>query len=199
MQRERKSRRAEIDSTERYVSRSAYKLESIYTALKLDLKDKTVLDVGSSTGGFSDFALKHGAKKIIAVEKGTNQMNPVLLTDTRIELHEKTDILDFKTDKKIDLILIDVSFVSLRDVLPSIYKLADKQTVIVAMAKPQFETRDDKLKNNGIIKNERIRREILTSLETWMRRKFVVIAKADSHIFGTKGNRERFFKLTCSK
>lgn len=192
---QRRSRRAQIDADESYVSRAAYKLDSVAADLGLIFSGKTVLDVGSSTGGFSDYALKHGALRVIAVEKGTGQMNRALTIHSRLELHEKTDIREFKTTERADIILIDVSFVSLREILPLLKRLARPDTVIVAMAKPQFETRDPKHKHNGIIKNERIRRDILASLETWLKRDFIIEAKADSRIKGSKGNLERFYKL----
>ena len=193
------SRRWQLDQKEAYVSRAAYKLESATKDLKIDFKDKVVLDVGSSTGGFSDFALSHGASRVIAVEKGSNQMDSKLRLDKRIELHEKTDVRSFTTKDKIDLVLIDVSFVSLRDILPSIALLSSDTTIILAMAKPQFETKDTKLKNNGVIKNERIRRQILVSLELWLKEQFVIRAKVDSGVAGVKGNKERFYELYLIK
>lgn len=182
-----------------YVSRAALKLESVANALNLDFKGMTVLDVGSSSGGFTDYALSHGAAKVIAVEKGTDQMDPRLRLHPKLELHEKTDIRDFVTDFKIDLVLIDVSFVSLKVILPKIKSLINSSSVIVAMAKPQFETSDPKLKNKGVIKNERIRRQLLSELEAWLRPNFIIEAKADSKISGVKGNLERFYRLRITK
>lgn len=193
------SRRSQIDATELYVSRAAYKLDSVADILNLDFNTKVVLDVGSSTGGFSDYALKHGAQKVIAVEKGTNQMDQTLKLNSRLELHEKTDIRSFIYDQPIDLVLIDVSFISLREILPSIRKFTIKGTRIIAMVKPQFEANNDKLLNHGVIKNETIRRQVLLSLESWLKDQFVIEGKADSKVTGTKGNKERFYKLYCSK
>lgn len=193
------SRRFLLDKSEKYVSRAAYKLESIADQLGINFKDSVVLDVGSSSGGFSDYALKHGAKKVIAVEKGTKQMDETLKLRPNLELHEKTDIRDFKCNDKIDLILIDLSFVSLREIMPSLKRLADKMTIIIAMVKPQFETADNNLKEKGVIKNERIRRQILNNLEYYFNKDFIIISKADSHIPGVKGNKERFYKLKRSK
>ena len=178
-----------------YVSRAAYKLASVTKTLGIDFRGKTVLDVGASTGGFSDYALKHGAAKVIAVEKGTKQLSPSLLAEQRIEVHEKTDIRDFKTEEKLDLILIDASFISLREILPSLIKLLTSNTYILAMAKPQFEVRDQSTKHGGVIKNERIRRQILMDLEKWFKKSFVILGKADSLVSGTKGNKERFYLL----
>ncbi|MCL4357754.1 TlyA family RNA methyltransferase [Patescibacteria group bacterium] len=179
-----------------YASRAALKLDSVAQKLDLHFKGKVVLDVGSSSGGFSDYALKKGAAKVIAVDKGTDQMNPKVRLDSRLELHEKTDIREFKPLVRLDILLIDVSFVSLRDILPSLLRNAiTKNTQVIAMAKPQFETKDDKLKNHGVIKNERMRRELLSGLEAWLKQYFVIIDKADSKVSGSKGNRERFYKL----
>jgi 23S rRNA (cytidine1920-2'-O)/16S rRNA (cytidine1409-2'-O)-methyltransferase len=105
-----------LNLDEQYVSRAALKLASVAKILSVSFRGATVLDVGSSTGGFTDYALKQGARKVIAVELGTNQMHPNLRNDPRIELHEKTDIRDFMdVDLSIDVVVIDVSFVSLQD------------------------------------------------------------------------------------
>ncbi len=184
-----------IDSHESFVSRAGEKLNSVVDPFKLDFKDKLVLDVGSSTGGFSELALRKGAKKVIAVELGTNQMHPRLRDNVRIELHEKTDIRDFITDEQIDIVVIDVSFISLRDILPAVAKLSGDNTQIVAMVKPQFEALTSNLKHKGVIKNDHMRREILKGFENWCRDNFSIKAKADSKVAGAKGNVERFYLL----
>jgi len=194
-----------LNVTEQYVSRAGMKLESVANLLKLDFNDKVVLDIGSSTGGFTDYSLKHGAKKVIAVELGSDQMHPSLATDPRIELHEKTDIrhyakvvgdeADAENRLIIDIVVADISFMSLRDILPSILSIIGSQTRVVAMVKPQFEASKSDLKHHGIIKNEKIRREILGDFEYWAKQYFVVLNKADSDIPGAKGNRERFYLL----
>jgi len=184
-----------LDTNEQFVSRAALKLKSVVDALKLDFRDRTVLDVGSSTGGFTQFALSRGAKKVIAVDVGTDQLHPELRHNPRIELHEKTDIRDFKTIEKIDIVLADVSFISLREILPHVVKyLASQKTEIVVMVKPQFET-GEKVKNAGVVKNEAERRKILRDFELWSRKYFVIVAKKDSEVAGAHGNRERFYLL----
>ena len=154
----------ELDQPEQFVSRAGLKLASVADKLAVDFRDKTVLDVGSSTGGFTDYALSRGARRVICVDVGTDQLHPKLRRDVRVELHEKTDIRDFATDQSVDIILIDVSFISLREVLPHLAELATRQTQVVAMVKPQFET-GNRLKNRGVIKNDTERRRILHDFE----------------------------------
>ena len=182
-------------ATEQYVSRAGLKLASVARALKLDFNGKVMLDVGSSTGGFTDYALQHGAKKVIAVDVGTNQLHPKLRVNPHIELHEKTDIRDFKPTEHIDITVMDVSFISLRLILPHIAKITDKDTQIVAMLKPQFEAENSGLKHKGVIKNDAMRRSILKDFEAWAQKLFIIQDKADSEISGAKGNTERFYLL----
>lgn len=184
-----------LTAKEQYVSRAGLKLASVAEALNLDFKNKTVLDIGSSTGGFTDYALKHGARKVIAVEVGTDQLHPSLQGNPKIELHEKTDIRDFTTDAVIDIAVADLSFISLREVLPHIAKLSTKATQIAVMVKPQFEIGNSSLKHKGVIKNERLRRDILKDFESWVKQTFTIVDKADSQVAGAKGNRERFYLL----
>ena len=189
----------QLTAEEQYVSRAALKLASVSETFKLDFHDKTILDVGSSTGGFTDYALRHGAQKVFAVEVGTNQLHPSLRSNPRIELHEQTDIRDFRTTEPIDIVVADVSFISLRELLPHIATLCSRDTQIVAMVKPQFEAQADNLKHKGVIKNDRMRRDILQSFEAWAKQRFFVVAKADSAVAGEKGNLERFYVLKVTK
>jgi 23S rRNA (cytidine1920-2'-O)/16S rRNA (cytidine1409-2'-O)-methyltransferase len=186
----------ELRASDRYVSRAGLKLASVADTFKLDFDNKVVLDIGSSTGGFTDYALQNGAKNVVAVEVGKDQLHPSLHGDPRIELHEQTDIRDIDDlPTKPDIVVIDVSFVSLRDILPHVAKLISKRSLIVAMVKPQFEAAVSNLKHKGVIKNDRMRRDILKGFEDWVRQSFVVIDKADSGVAGSKGNVERFYLL----
>ncbi len=178
-----------------YVSRAGLKLASVADILKLNFKGKIVLDVGSSTGGFTDYSLRNGAKKVYAVDVGTDQLHPSLRRNPQIELHEKTDIRDFYLKVMPDIIVIDVSFISLRDILPHLFEnLSGPHTQIVAMVKPQFEAGKDQT-NKGIIKNDSIRRQILKDFEIWAKNNFVIVDKRDSDVAGAKGNQERFYLL----
>ena len=184
-----------LNVSEIYVSRAALKLASVASDLRLSFKNKTVLDVGSSTGGFSDYALKHGAAKVIAVDSGSNQLHPTLAVNPRLKLYEKTDIRDFKPEAQVDLVLIDVSFISLRQILPGLAPQISSQAQVLAMVKPQFEAGLSEFKHKGVIKNKAMRRQILKDFEAWVVKYFVIKDKADSLVAGAKGNAERFYLL----
>lgn len=195
------------------VSRAENKLAGAAQAFSYDFRGKTVLDIGSSTGGFTEYALLRGAKKVIAIEKGTKQMKAPLRFDPRIDLREKTDIFSVtrsslsrdqdnsndnksKTETRIDTILADVSFISLKQVLLHAKKqLAAPQTDFLVMLKPQFEARPFQLKN-GIVKNETIRRDIIKEFEAWLKNNgFLIVNKRDNTLAGKNGNLERFYFL----
>jgi len=183
-----------LKDKQRYVSRAGLKLASVADRLNVRFEDSVVLDVGSSTGGFTDFALRNGARKVFAVDVGTEQLHPSLRRDTRIELHEQTDIRNFVPSETPDIVVMDVSFISLREILPHIASIAGKDTLIVAMLKPQFEAGREQV-NKGVIKNDSIRRQILRDFEQWSKQFFTIADKADSDVTGAKGNRERFYLL----
>ena len=188
-----------LERKETYVSRAGLKLASVAEYFHLNFQDKTVLDIGSSTGGFTDYSLRHGAKKVFAVDVGTDQLHPSLRSNPKIALHEKTDIRDFYADDAIDIIVGDVSFISLREILPHVAEnLMNSDTVLIAMVKPQFEAGRHQV-NKGIIKNDKVRRQILSDFEDWARKYFVVLDKKDSDVAGSKGNLERFYKLKLAK
>ena len=188
-----------LTATEQFVSRAGLKLASVAKTLGVDFKDAVVLDVGSSTGGFTDYALQHNAAYVIAVDVGSEQLHPSLRLNPKIELHEQTDIRDVKVlSRPADIVVIDVSFISLREILPTVARLSHAKTKIIAMVKPQFEA-GASVKHKGVIKNDRMRRDILQDFEQWSRSSFVVQVKADSEVSGTKGNKERFYLLKISK
>ena len=184
-----------LAAADRYVSRAGLKLASVATSLGIDFQDAVVLDVGSSTGGFTDYALQHGATKVYAVDVGADQLHEELKDDPRIELHEKTDIRDFTPDTAPSIVVMDVSFISLREILPHIARIVTSDTQIVAMVKPQFEAGKHQV-NKGVIKNDTTRRQVLRDFESWTKELFLIKEKADSEVAGAKGNRERFYLLS---
>ena len=199
-----------------FVGRAGEKLAGAAQAFSYDFRGKTVLDIGSSTGGFTEVALKFGAAKVVAVEKGTKQMKAPLRFDSRISLYEKTDIFDTsvsgrdflvgepraKGNKKalFDTIVADVSFVSLTKVLAyaKMY-LECRETDFLVMLKPQFEA-DEKQLNKGVVKNEKIRRKIIFDFEKWLKSHgFLILKKRDNDLVGKNGNKERFYLLKIAK
>lgn len=191
--------KVKLTTREHYVSRAGFKLASVAKLLKLNFRNKVVLDVGSSTGGFTDYALQQGAKKVLAVDVGTKQLHPTLHGHPQIELHEQTDIRDFKTTEHIDVVVADVSFISLREILPSVLRLMHADTELVAMVKPQFEAGASGLKHKGVIKNDAMRRKVLKGFEDWVKNLFIIVDKSDSEVSGSKGNVERFYLLKKAK
>lgn len=180
-------------------SRGYYKIKGAASAFNFDFRGKTVLDIGSSTGGFTEYALERGARKVIAVEKGTNQMKRPLRSDPRVELHEKTDIFDFRLEG-VDIIVADISFLSLTKILKyAKINLARSDTDFLVMLKPQFEASPEQL-IRGVVKNEKLRRDIIKNFELWLKHNgFIIVNKRDNDLKGKTGNRERFYYLTLEK
>lgn len=152
--------------TLKYVSRAGLKLEKALQVFDIDLNNKIVMDIGSSTGGFTDCALQNGAKKIIAVDVGTNVMDEKLRRNPKIDLHEQTNIKDLPSEYFNDLnyIVIDVSFISLSKIFEKIFSEKIKVDII-ALIKPQFECGKkiaDKFK--GIITDKKIHKQVIENV-----------------------------------
>lgn len=187
---------------EEIVGRAELKLAEAVKAFGYDFRGKTVLDIGSSTGGFTELALRRGAEQVIAVEKGTKQMKAPLRFDPRIDLREKTDIFEVRRESlpEISAVVADVSFVSLTKVLRWVAGTLDFNVDYLVMLKPQFEAFPDQLVN-GAVKNEKMRRKIIKRFEGWLAKNgFVVLKKRDNETVGkVGGNRERFYWLRKNK
>ena len=184
----------------RYASRAGDKLASVAQGFDLDFGGKVVLDVGSSTGGFTDYALQHDASQIYCVDVGTGQLAYKLRQDERVVVMEQTDIREAELPELADMAVMDVSFISLEKVLESTSLLVKPGGLIVAMAKPQFES--GKLladKYRGVIPMGNERDEVLECLRGWIRERFEIVAEADSGLAGAEGNVERFFLLSNAK
>ena len=182
-----------IRVTERmpYVGRGGIKLEHALTYFKIDLKNKIVLDVGSSTGGFTDCALAHGAQKVYAVDVGTFQMVEQLRFDPRVVLMEQTDIRETVLPEKVDCIVIDVSFISLTKVASAVARHARPGAVLVALVKPQFEVGQGNIGKQGIVTDEAKREESVTRvLESFIESGVRIHDVTPSPILGGDGNKE---------
>lgn len=190
-----------LKSSSRYVSRGGDKLASVADELKLDFTGLRVLDVGASTGGFSDYALSHGAASVVAVDVGTAQLDWRLRNDPRVESREQTDIRELEPIEPLaDVALVDVSFVSITKILETVWRQVKPDGRVVAMVKPQFEAGKVVAdKYHGVIKDEAVRQEILQSVRHWLLESSQILVEADSKVLGPKGNRERFFVLALKR
>jgi 23S rRNA (cytidine1920-2'-O)/16S rRNA (cytidine1409-2'-O)-methyltransferase len=172
-----------------YVSRAAFKLAYFLEEIDLDLKDKECLDIGSSTGGFSEVLLENGVKSVVCVDVGKEQLHPKIKNDARVTVFEQTDIREFES-KPFDVVVSDVSFISLLKILDKVDELSSKD--IVLLFKPQFEVgitakRDKKgvVKDKKAIELAKARFEDAATLLGWK-----LLHKAPSKISGKDGNLE---------
>lgn len=173
----------------KYVSRGGYKLEGALEKFRIDFSDKVILDIGSSTGGFTDCALQNGAREVVAVDVGCNQMHPTLRLDKRVHLFENTNILDFKCDETFDYLVMDVSFVSIEHVIPGIIKFLNDNNSLICLIKPQFEV--GKMIGKGVIKDKAIHLKVLNQVSDFLESMGLYINKlAPSPIKGGSGNIE---------
>jgi len=173
-----------------YVSRSAHKLDEFLNELDLDVQAKVALDIGSSTGGFTQVLLEREVAEVSAVDVGRDQLHKILREDERVFSYESCDIREFKSDKEFDLVVSDVAFISLLNILDDVDRLAIKD--IILLFKPQFEVgREAKRDNNGVvldkkaISNAMIRFEDACKLKGWR-----LVLKSPSKLSGKEGNLE---------
>lgn len=191
---------AVLGDSAHFVSRAAHKLEKALDIWKINLEGKTVLDVGASTGGFTQLALERGAKHVYAVDVGSDQLKENLRKDSRVSDLQKTDIRMLSADalpEIPDFAVCDVSFISLRLVLPKIRQLLEPSGQAVILIKPQFEAGRQAVGRGGLVKDpkvhERVLREILELLKL---NRFTVAGLTDSPIRGGDGNIE-FLAWLC--
>lgn len=177
----------------KYVSRGGLKLEKAINEFKINFNNLRVMDIGSSTGGFCDCALQHGAKSIIAIDVGTNLLHPLLRNNPNIKLFEKTNFKDVKGDlfNQIDIITCDVSFISLKKIIETVYK-QNKKIEMVCLIKPQFECgKEIADKYKGVIINKEIHEQIINDLIAYFNKyDFFVKNITNSPIRGGDGNIE---------
>lgn len=180
-----------------YVSRGALKLEKAYQEFAINFVGKTVCDIGSSTGGFTDFAIQNGAKKVFAVDVGTGQLAQKIREDERIIVLEKTDFRDFVISEPIDIFVCDVSFISLKKIIPKIASLIQKPTDIILLIKPQFEAGAKEVsRGKGVIRDEALRQAIVEDIKSFAENEgFTIAGITESPITGAKGNVEYLLYL----
>lgn len=193
---EGESLRLEEDS--KFVSRGGIKLDHALNEFQVDVTGLVCLDVGASTGGFTDCLLQRGAKKIYAVDVGYGQFFWKLREDPRIVLLEKANFRYLSKDKiseEVDLAVIDVSFISLSKILPKAKQFLKKAGEIIVLVKPQFELSPSEVKK-GVVRSETLREKAVCKIESEAKKlNFKVCGRCKSPILGPKGNQEYFLRL----
>jgi 23S rRNA (cytidine1920-2'-O)/16S rRNA (cytidine1409-2'-O)-methyltransferase len=183
-----------------YVSRGGLKLEAALDRFSVDVKDRVLLDVGASTGGFTDCLLQRGARRVVAVDVGYGQFHWKLRQDPRVALIEKTNIRNLApgmVKENLDGAVIDVSFISLKLVLPAVSRLLKQPSFVVALVKPQFEVGKGQVGKGGVVRDPMLHQEVLDGLCAFFREAgWKVEGQIPSPVLGPKGNKEFLVYLT---
>jgi len=183
----------------KYVSRGGLKLEGALKAFEIDPRDKIVLDVGASTGGFTDCILQNGAKKVYAVDVGYGQLSWKLRKDPRVINLERKNIRYLKREEiedDIDLILIDTSFISIEKFLPNLLQFLKNEGEILGLIKPQFEVGKGEVGKGGVVRDPNLHRKVIDRISKFSEELGLkVIGVVESPILGPKGNKEFFIYL----
>lgn len=183
-----------------YVSRGAYKLKSAQELFHIDFSSKIIADVGASTGGFTDYCLREGALKVYALDVGHDQLDVRLRQDPRVINLEGINIKNgFQLPEKVDVVVADLSFISLRLVLIPMMDLLKDSGEAVVLVKPQFEVGPKGLDKSGIVKDSCLAKAAILELWQWsLDKEFVIIGFGPCGISGKDGNQEYFFHLKKS-
>ncbi|MCX7717456.1 MAG: TlyA family RNA methyltransferase [Candidatus Sumerlaeaceae bacterium] len=185
----------EVAAPERYVSRGGLKLEAALAAFALDPAGRVCADIGASTGGFTDCLLQHGAARVYAVDVGRSQLHPRLRADTRVVLIEQCNARNLAADtlpEPVDLIVVDVSFISVTKILPALSVIAQPQAHAVVLVKPQFEaTPAEVSRGRGVIRDESLRgRALRAAVAAALAAQWRPLRAIPCPVQGTSGNRE---------
>jgi 23S rRNA (cytidine1920-2'-O)/16S rRNA (cytidine1409-2'-O)-methyltransferase len=177
-----------------YVSRGGLKLESALQAMEVDITGFTCLDVGASTGGFTDCLLQHGASRVFAVDVGYGQLAWQLRQDPRVVVIERTNIRHMPAEKLpqlVDLVTIDVSFISLKKVVPEILKFMKKGAGILSLIKPQFEVGKGEVGKGGVVRDLGKQQAVIKKISDFAKKHGLLeMGTTSSPITGPKGNQE---------
>jgi 23S rRNA (cytidine1920-2'-O)/16S rRNA (cytidine1409-2'-O)-methyltransferase len=187
----------EIVQNNSFVSRAGEKLLYALGAFQIDARGAVAMDIGSSTGGFTDCLLKNGASRVVAIDVGRGQFVNELAVNSRVELHEGTDIRKFKSSEKFDVVVIDVSFISLSLILSSAFEFLKPGSSAVVLVKPQFEVgMEIAQKHKGVINDEKLWSDVVSRIKKEsFQIGFKVIDEVASPILGEKGNKEFLLHL----
>jgi 23S rRNA (cytidine1920-2'-O)/16S rRNA (cytidine1409-2'-O)-methyltransferase len=188
-----------IDTPAQFVSRGGIKLANALDALQIDVAGCQALDVGASTGGFTDCLLQRGAAHVIALDVAYGELDYRLREDDRVTVIERTNARAITVEAlpyRPDLVVIDVSFISLRKVLPAVLSTTAKRFDCLAMVKPQFEVGRERIGKGGVVKDPDLRREVVNEVAAAAREEgAAVLGSAPSALPGPSGNKETFLWL----
>ena len=182
-----------ISNAINYVSRGYIKIKKAIQTFNLNIQNKTAADIGASTGGFTDYLLKHGAKMVYAIDVGSNQLHDSLKNNPQVINLENTNFryIDTSIFADIDIVTVDVSFISLKYILPKIVEISHENTDIVILIKPQFEAGKQNIGKKGIVKDKKVHLEVLNNLNNYFNENNLKLIHIDySPIKGTSGNIE---------
>lgn len=177
-----------------YVSRGGLKLEAAITAFAIDAAGLVCIDVGSSTGGFTDCLLQNGARLVTCVDSGTNQLDWRLRSDQRVDVRENVNarnLLAADFEVRFDLAVMDVSFISVTKIVPAILALLKPEGKLIVLIKPQFEVGRGEVGKGGIVRESEKHDRVVAEIDSFMTRMDLdLIGRIDSPILGAKGNKE---------
>ena len=184
----------QLKETHPYVSRGGQKLQAAIQHFSVDVKDRILLDVGASTGGFTDCLLQNGARKVIALDVGYGQLDWKLRQDPRVEVLEKTNIRYVKPgdlDAPLNGAVIDVSFISLKLVVPPVSRILEDKAFIIALIKPQFEVGKGQVGKGGVVRDPKRHQEVIEQICAFFSALgWTIQGHIPSPLLGPKGNRE---------
>jgi len=185
-----------IKGTEKYVGRGGYKIEGAWNSFRFEIENKIACDIGASTGGFTDFLLQNGVKKVYCIDVGYGQLHWKIRNDPRVVVMERTNARELILEEEVDLVVCDVSFISLKKIFPTIKRILGNKGVAVVLVKPQFEAGRENVGKGGVVRSKDIHKKVLydiikNAIEVGLCPKNIDFSK----IKGTDGNIEFFLEL----
>jgi 23S rRNA (cytidine1920-2'-O)/16S rRNA (cytidine1409-2'-O)-methyltransferase len=176
----------------KYVSRAGFKLEKALDHFNVDVKDLVALDAGISTGGFTDCLLQRGVKRVYGIDVGYGQVHEKVLQDKRVEVIERTNLRYVEhLPELVDLVTLDLSFISILKVMPAVSKLIKPDGKIITLIKPQFEAEKGQVSRGGIVRDEKVHEQVIEKIKKGMKEfGFNMVGVVASPILGGKGNKE---------
>lgn len=190
----------EVRGERKYVGRGAYKLEAALEKFGVKIKDKVCADIGAATGGFTEVLLLHGAARVYAIDTAKGKLAPKLRESPQVVVMEETDVRALQTlPEAIDCATIDVSLIPLENIMPRVRRFLTSKGAVLALFKPQYQTRDPKALKHGIVRDPKVRKHLLDSFRQWAgEHGWEILETMESPIRGGEGNIEYLVWLRLS-